>query len=145
MSHRHQQLESTMRRAIGELLAAGLNDPRVTGIISVTEVKVSPDRRHAIVKVSVMPESSQHRTVRGLRHAAGHVQALLDRALYTRNVPELDFRLDESLKTQARMLKAIDEAVEEDEVAEEDEAHPPTEASPGAPEGSEDPHPPSQE
>jgi len=146
MAYRHQQLESSMQRAIGEVLAAGLNDPRVTGIISVTEVKVSPDRRHAVVKVSVMPETSQRRTVRGLRHAAGHVQSLVGRELHTRSVPQLDFRVDDSLKTQARMLRAIDEAIEEDEAR----GRPSEEAgreTPEAPEAAPDeqPHPPSQE
>ena len=143
MSYRHQQLESSMKRAIGEVLAAGLNDPRIRGMISVTEVKVSPDRRDAVVKVSVMPEEAQRRSVSGLRHAARHVQALVGKELHTRSVPHLDFRLDESLKTQARMLREINEVMEEDEVrrgASEGGEGPAAE-----PPGSEEPNPPSQE
>lgn len=114
MSHRKPQLESALRRAIGQVLLAGLADPRVEGLISVTEVKVADDSQTAKVKVSVLPESKQAPVLAGLRHAASYIQTEVGRQLSIRRVPHLVFEIDPSLKTQARTLEAIRQAMEED-------------------------------
>ncbi|MBI1374238.1 MAG: 30S ribosome-binding factor RbfA [Phycisphaera sp.] len=115
MSHRREQLESSLKRSLGTILAGGLNDPRITGIISVTEVAVSPDLHNATVKVSVMPENAEKRSVAGLNHAARHLQTQVGGKLRTRSVPHLRFEIDPSIKKQAAVLAAIREAMEEDE------------------------------
>lgn len=124
MSHRREQLESTMQRALGKLLAGGLNDPRVSGLVSVTKVKVSDDGLRARVGVSVLPESRQKGTVHGLRHAAGHIRRLLDEEMRVRAMPHLDFHADDSLKNQARVLDAIRQAVGDEETESPQDAPP---------------------
>ena len=111
MSHRRQQLESSLQRAIGAVLAEGLGDPRIKGLVSVTSVSVSPELKQATVYVSVMPAPQQDLTLHGLRHAAGHIQTLVSRQVRARHVPHLDFQIDESIKRQAEVLAAIHEAV----------------------------------
>ncbi len=113
MSHRRQQLESTLQRAIAKVLSTGLADPRISGLISVTSVEVSPDLRNATVKVSILPETRQRTTFHGLRHASRHIQSLVGKELRTRTLPHLDFQLDESLKKQAQVLGAIREAMDQ--------------------------------
>ena len=124
MSHRREQLERTLQRIIGKLITAGLADPRISGLISVTGVSVSPDLRNATVKVSVMPEARQRASIQGLRHAAGHIQSLVGKELRSRSIPHLYFQLDESLKKQADVLTAIRQAVEEDQQRRGDAAPP---------------------
>jgi len=112
MSRRTEQLESTLQRAVGQMLAEGMNDPRLEGaMISVTQVAVSPDQRHATVHVSVMPEDRTELVMHGLQSARSHVQATLSRSLDMRKAPQITFRLDETLKTQSRILGAIARAV----------------------------------
>lgn len=111
MSHRRQQLESSLQRSIGQLIAAGLGDPRIQGMITVTGVHVSPDGRHADVGISVLPDDKQDLTLHGLRSAAGHIQVELRRMLRARAIPQLNFQFDPSLKKQARVLGAIQDAV----------------------------------
>lgn len=115
MSHRREQIERELQRIIGKMLTEGLADPRISGIISVTGVSVSPDLRNATVNVSVLPETRQRATIQGLRHAAGHIQGLVGKEMRSRSIPHLSFKLDESLKKQASVLTAIREAVEEDQ------------------------------
>jgi ribosome-binding factor A len=114
MTYRKEQSESTLRRALGEVIEAGLADPRIQGLISVTSVRLSPDQRTAFVHVSVVPDEQAELTLYGLRHAAGHIQSLVAKKVRARQVPRLDFRLDESLKKQAEVLDAIRQAIEED-------------------------------
>jgi ribosome-binding factor A len=111
MSHRREQLAAELRRQIGQILEQGLSDPRVRGLISVTQVTVVPDGHTAIIQVSVLPAEHAELTLHGLRHAARHISGEVGRRIRVRHMPRLDFRLDESLKTQARVLEAIRDAV----------------------------------
>lgn len=117
MSYRKQQVESTLQRAISQVLARRLSDPRIVGLVSVTHVDLSADGRVAKVFVSVLPDRYQSRSVNGLRHAAGRIHALLRRTMAMRVVPRLEFRLDESLKKEATVFDAIRRGQEQDRLA----------------------------
>jgi ribosome-binding factor A len=101
------QISSVLQRAVQEVISRGLNDPRVRGLISVTSVTISEDRREATVRVSVLPAEHAELTMHGLRHATPHVQSKVANTVRARRVPTLHFRLDESLKKQADVLAAI--------------------------------------
>jgi len=116
MSFRKQQVESTLRRIISQVLARELSDPRIVGMVSVTRISLSPDLRDALVFVSVLPEKYEKRTLSGLRHAAGHIQGLVTKAMAMKVIPRLDFRLDESLKKESGVLNAIRKAMERESV-----------------------------
>lgn len=107
MSHRLQQIESLLRRAIAIAVTQKLSDPRVEGMISVTRVQVSPDLRDAYVYLSVMPAAKAKTTLAGLRHAAPHVHRLVCQQVELKTVPHLDFRLDEGVKKEADVMAAI--------------------------------------
>ena len=112
MSHRLAQIESTLKRALAQVLSQQLSDPRVAGMVSITRLVVSPDLHDAYVYLSILPERYEKRTMFALRHAAGHIHALLCQAVRMRNVPHLEFRLDESLKRQAEVDQALRRAAE---------------------------------
>jgi ribosome-binding factor A len=110
MSRRREQIASALQREIGRILIEGLADPRAKGMISVTGVEVSQDRRQAVVNVSIMPEKHQHTTMQALRHARQHIQNRLADRIRARQLPRLEFKLDESLKKQARVIESINAA-----------------------------------
>jgi ribosome-binding factor A len=107
MSRRKEQVESTLMRTIAQVLQRQISDPRIVGLVSITRVKVSPDMKEAYVYVSVMPQKYESKTLHGLRHATGHIHGLVCKLVALRQVPRLDFRLDESLKKQAAVELAI--------------------------------------
>ncbi len=113
MSHRVEQVASALRRTVAEVLQRDLNDPRLEGtLVSVTEVSVSPDMHNATVRVSVLPANAESRAIHALQHAARHIHTLVKKKMTLRIVPRLEFRLDETLKKQAEVFKAIHEAIE---------------------------------
>jgi ribosome-binding factor A len=114
MSRRTDQLASTIHRAVQGVLARGLNDPRVRGLISVTRVEVLQDMSEARVFVSILPEEATELSMHGLHHAAPHVQHAVAQQVPVRRLPQLVFRLDESLKKQARVDAAIAEGLRRD-------------------------------
>jgi ribosome-binding factor A len=113
MSVRTDQVASVLRKAVQESITRGLQDPRVRGLVSVTNVEVAPDLADAVVYVSVLPAEHGRLTLHGLRSAAGRIQADVNRAVRMRRVPRLSFRLDESMKKEAAVAAAIRRATEE--------------------------------
>jgi ribosome-binding factor A len=107
-SLRLEQLASLIRRHVQAVLARGLHDPRLRGLISITKVEVAPDLSEAAVHVSVLPAEGGATVVHGLRHAAPRIRAEIGPAVRIRRMPRLEFRLDESLKRQATLEQALE-------------------------------------
>jgi ribosome-binding factor A len=78
-------------------------------MVSILGVELSPDRREATVRISVMPADRGALTLSGLRSAARHLGGVLREATRLRMVPRLRFELDESLKREAGLLAALGE------------------------------------
>jgi ribosome-binding factor A len=111
MTRRLAQVESTLQRAIAEVIQRHLADPRIRGLVSITRVKVSPDLADAQVFVSIMPASHERRTMTGLHRATGRIQALTRQEVALKSMPRLRFELDQSLKRQADVYDAIREGI----------------------------------
>ncbi len=84
---RMRRVDEAIRQVIGDAMAADLKDPRV-GFVTVTDVRTSPDLRHARVYVSVLGdrgrqsgEQEREDTLAGLRSAHGYLQGRLAREL----------------------------------------------------------------
>ena len=115
MSHRTEQLASELRGAIQEVIDRGLSDPRVSGMVTVTEIRVTPDHKTAFARISVLPSDRQKLTMHGLQAAAAHIRRQAGERVRTRSMPEIRFELDESTKKQAEVMGAIARATEERE------------------------------
>jgi len=107
MSHRKEQVESTLQRAISEVLSRRISDPRIEGLVSITRVHVSDDYKHADVYVSVLPDKFEKRTLAGLRAAVGHIHGHMRKAVAMRSVPKMTFQIDEARKKEEAVFDAI--------------------------------------
>lgn len=107
MSRRSEQLGATLQRAIQDVLSRGLQDPRVSGMITVTSVRLSEDLRDVTAYVSVLPADRQDLTMHGLRSAASHIRHEVGDLVAVRQMPTISFKLDASLKKQAAVIEAI--------------------------------------
>jgi ribosome-binding factor A len=95
--HRHERIAEEIRHEISAMLAGELKDPRLAGLATVTEVRVSPDLKQARVYVSVLGTGAeQTSTIHGLTAAAGFIRHELTERLQLRRAPELHFVLDRS-------------------------------------------------
>ncbi|NNF44452.1 MAG: 30S ribosome-binding factor RbfA [Phycisphaerales bacterium] len=119
MSVHNDQIVSVLTRALQEVLSRGLNDPRVRGLLSVTKVKVSPDQAAATVWVSVLPAEHADLSMHGLKSAATHIRRQVGERVRIRRMPQLHFKLDQSIKREAGILHAIEEARRADAAKEE--------------------------
>ena len=108
-------LGSTIQRELMEIIMRELNDPRLTGMPSITRVKVSPDLSIADVYMTIMGSPGhQEAALNALRHSAGIMRTRLTKVLSIRQAPFLKFHIDEALQKELAVLDAIRRANEED-------------------------------
>jgi ribosome-binding factor A len=99
------------QRELSALLARGLKDPRVTGLVTVTGAKMSPDLKEAVAYVSILgDEKVVAETLAGLRAAAGYLQREVARAVKLRYTPHLRIVFDESVGRGDRIDRLLREA-----------------------------------
>ncbi len=112
--HRQEKLGEQIAIEVSDLLRTRLKDPRV-GFASVTHVEVSGDLRHAKIYVSVMGEREEKKsTMEALHHATGFLRHELAGRLTVRFMPEIVFKLDNSIEQGAHVLGLIRELVTEE-------------------------------
>jgi ribosome-binding factor A len=108
-----RRVDEAVREVLGDAVTQDLKDPRV-GFVTVTEVRTSPDLRHARVFVSVFGTAQEKEaTLEGLSSAHGILQSRIARELRLKRTPALEFTLDDTAEKAAK-LEAIIEDVTED-------------------------------
>jgi ribosome-binding factor A len=132
VTRRAEQMASTLRDAIQQVIDRGLSDPRISGLITITSLRVTDDLKNAIITVSVLPEPKQELTLHGLKAAARHIRHQAGELIEIKQMPELIFKLDQSLKKQAQVFEAIHRASEQPERKPwgASHEHPPPESGP---------------
>ena len=101
MSRRTERVASTVQQELALIIMRELNDPRLTGMPTITRVKVSTDLSIADVYVTVMgTEGQQSAALNALRHSAGVMRTKLTKSLTLRQAPFLKFHIDENLKKE---------------------------------------------
>ncbi len=131
-SRRTLKAAEAIREVVSMAILREIKDPRVRNV-TVTAVEVSPDMRQARVHVSVMGnDTQQNLSLRGLRSAAGFLQAKVAERIETRYTPRLTFELDQGVKRSVEIARQLREvlpkeqpATEEADVAEADVAEEP--------------------
>ena len=119
---RTRRIAEQIQRELAELIRLELKDPRVTGLVTITGVEVSPDQSHAKVFFTILGEDARkEETVQGLTRAAGFLRSQLAQRMKLRTVPELHFKYDASVERGMKLTRLIDEAVGKPPVLPRDE------------------------
>ena len=109
MTRRTDRVNGLLRQEISNLLSRELNDPRLSGVVSITQVKTSSDLRYATVYVSVMGKREEKdMALEGISSATGFMRRELRGRVSLRYIPELKFILDESLDNADRIFGLMD-------------------------------------
>ena len=110
MARRMERVNQLLREELSDLAQRQLKDPRLGALMTITEVDVSPDFRHARVYVSVMGEAEeQQAAIDALSAAAGYLRRGLRGRLKLRNIPELQFHHDRAMEHGSHLLTLIDQ------------------------------------
>ncbi len=105
---RSERVADLIKMEIADILIKKIKDPRV-GFVTVTGVDVTDDLRYAKIYVSVMEdEVSRKKTLAGLNSASSFIRSELGRRLVMRRIPELAFKIDNSLEQAAHIFEVLD-------------------------------------
>jgi ribosome-binding factor A len=110
-----RRVDEAVRQVIGDAVAGDLKDPRV-GFVTVTDVRTSPDLRHARVYVSVLGEGGapsdgarREASLEGLRSAHGFLQGRVAAELRMKRTPTLEFVYDDTTDRALRVEEILGE------------------------------------
>ncbi len=109
MTRRRERLNDLLREVIAEIVRRDLKDPRLdVDLLSITEVQVSPDLRHARVHISVLgDDAARAAALDALNRSRHFIHRQLAPRLDLKHVPEMRFVRDDRLEQDQAMLNLI--------------------------------------
>ena len=110
---RQLRVGEEMRHALSEILREHhLADPDLSGrIITVTEVRISPDLRNATAFVLPLGGTDTPKVVEALNRASGYFRGELGRSVKMQFTPTVRFRADETFEEASRIEKLLHDPV----------------------------------
>lgn len=110
MSIKHERLEGTILKEVSEILSTVIKNPKY-GFVTVTDVRVTRDISFANIYVSFLNTKdvkSQDR-LEELERVKGVVRGELAKRLKIRKVPELIFKIDDSIDKGNRIEEILED------------------------------------
>lgn len=111
-SARKARVETGIREALTEMIAADVRDPRVHAptVLTVTKVELNVDLSVARCYVSIVADdATADAALAGLQKAAGFLRGPLGRRLSLQHAPELRFLIDPSIDMSEKLAAIVRE------------------------------------
>ena len=123
MNQRLQRLADQIQCDLAVLIRDEINDPRLTGFVTISTIKISPDLGYADIYVTIMEKSMDDAMAKDyhteslevLNKASGFLRTELSHLLKTRTTPRLRFHYDEVTANANYMMNLISKAVQSSE------------------------------
>ncbi len=97
-TNRMNKIDEELKKEISNIISLELKNPHLTGLISVTKVKTTPDLRFARVYVTMINEKSKKENLSILKQSSGYIRSAIARKINLRYTPELIFEFDDSIE-----------------------------------------------
>jgi ribosome-binding factor A len=108
-NNRLDRVNEELKKTISNVLTFELQNSKVTGMVSVTKVRITPDFRYARVYVSLLNSKSNTKTMEGLKESAGYIRSQIAKTMNLRVTPELSFEIDDSMEYGAKIDKILND------------------------------------
>jgi len=109
MSLRNERVRKTLMKEISDILLKEIKDPKITGLVSITDVEVSHDNSYAKVYYSVLsPDDKKEEIIEAIKRNTPKIRYEVGKRVRLRLTPELNFIPDDSLERGARITELID-------------------------------------
>lgn len=97
-NYRSGRINEEMKREISSIIRDDVRDPRITAMISVTNVDVTKDLKYAKVYVSIFGnEEAKSETLAALKSSAGFIRREVGHRINLRLTPEIIIQEDKSI------------------------------------------------
>jgi len=108
-NNRLDRVNEELKKTLSNIITFELQNSKVTGMVSVTKVRITPDFRYARVYVSLLNSKSNTKTMEGLKESAGFIRAQIAKTMNLRVTPELSFEIDDSMEYGAKIDKILND------------------------------------
>lgn len=112
-NNKMDRVNEELKRELSNIISYELKNPKVTGIISVTDVKTTPDLRFSKVYVSIINADNEKATLSNLKKSAGFIRSEIAKKLNMRITPEFIFVLDETMEYGAKIDNILNEIMKD--------------------------------
>ena len=112
-SNRLGRIDEELKKEISNIINYDLNNPKVTGMISVTRAKITPDLKYAQIYVSILNSKNVKETLANLKKSSGYIRTEIAKRINLRITPELIFILDDSMEYGAKIDQILKEIIPE--------------------------------
>ena len=120
-TQRSGRVQEALRQEISRIVQGQIKDPRI-GFITITKVDLTKDLRYARVYFSVLGEHKDKLlALKGLNSAKGYIKGILSDKIKLRFMPDIEFKIDESLEHTKHIFELLDKLKKErrDELGDE--------------------------
>ena len=108
MNARVERIRKALIKELSDIIQHKIKDPRIKGIISVTDVELSHDYKYAKVFISIYgADESKDEIMDAIEDSSSFIRGEIGRRIRLRFTPELKFMLDESLEKGQRITELI--------------------------------------
>lgn len=104
---RLNRINEELKKEISHIFTFELKNPNVTGLLSVTRAKITPDFKYAKIYVSIINSKDVDKTMQGLKESSGFIRSQVAKTLNLRITPELSFELDDSVEYGMKIDKIL--------------------------------------
>ena len=112
MNNRLARIEEELKREISNIINYELNNSNITGMVSITKIKVTPDLRFARVFVSII-NGNKKNTLAALKSSSGYIRREVAHRINLRTTPEFIFEFDESLEYGAKIDSILKDIIKD--------------------------------
>jgi len=112
-TNRLDRVNEELKKEISNIINYEVTNSNVTGMVSVTKVKVSPDLQYARVYVSILNSKNVKQTLAGLKASSGFIRSRIAEKINMRVTPELVFEFDDSLEYGQKIDTILNEIMNE--------------------------------
>ena len=114
-SNRMYKIDEQLKEEISKIISLEMKNPHITGMISVTHVKTTPDLRYAQVFVSMIGEKNRKENMKLLKQSSGYIRSEIAHRINLRITPEIVFVFDDSIEYGERIDNILNKISEDRE------------------------------
>lgn len=113
---RNERVAEEIKKAASDIINNDLKDPRIKGLISVTDVDLSKDLRYAKIFLSIYGEKHLAiRTFEVIKNAEGYIRKEIGKRVRLKFLPEIVFKEDNSIEYGAHIQNILNKIQKNEE------------------------------
>ena len=105
MSRRVERINSMIKSRISQSISQDLNDPRLSGLLTITSVETTTDLIYVSAIASDVPAAE---ILDGLRSSSRFLKRSLEK-LFLKKIPDLEFLIDDSTERADRLTSILNQ------------------------------------